>query len=189
MYRRRNLVTFSSVTIQWRVPGDGRRTIYAYPSKWGIFVKPTLQALVLADHIYRDGETGKNVIAGTFNQVTLHVREVREAVAENGTQQKVQVIGPQAGSPHLYVSLTNVRGQFELALRFVNLNDNRALFEWKFLVASDDPLRTIEKIIKLPMLPFPESGIYALELLYSDDPLGCLRIIANKAPQPNEESK
>lgn len=31
--------------------------------------KPVLQALILADHVYQDRETGKRIIAGTFNQI------------------------------------------------------------------------------------------------------------------------
>ena len=31
--------------------------------------KPLLQALILADHVYQDAQTGKKVIAGTFNQL------------------------------------------------------------------------------------------------------------------------
>ena len=30
---------------------------------------PIVQAILLADHVYQDRETGKYVIAGTFNQL------------------------------------------------------------------------------------------------------------------------
>ena len=31
--------------------------------------KPVLQAMVLADHVYQDRQTGKYIIAGTFSQI------------------------------------------------------------------------------------------------------------------------
>ena len=33
--------------------------------------KPVLQALLLADHIYQDKDTGKKIIAGTFNSLSI----------------------------------------------------------------------------------------------------------------------
>ena len=38
--------------------------------------KPVLQALVLAEHVYQDRATGKMIIAGTFNRLFIHRRDV-----------------------------------------------------------------------------------------------------------------
>src|SRR5262249_12675563 len=40
-------------------PAQSRRT----------FVEPSLQALVVADHVYSEKATGKKIIAGTFNRI------------------------------------------------------------------------------------------------------------------------
>ena len=59
--------------------------------------KPVLQALVLADHVYVDAETGKKIIAGTFNE--LHAAEFPTQFAH---------------VTFAYLCLTDLRGEAEL---------------------------------------------------------------------------
>ena len=84
-------------------------------------MKPILQALILADHIYRDAATGKHIIAGTFNQVVFQKGGAKPKTVEVGGEEK-QVVpgGMQVGSPYVYVSLTDLRGKAQCVLRYVN---------------------------------------------------------------------
>ena len=144
---------------------------------------PVLQALILADHVYQDRDTGKKVIAGTFN-VLRFSRPSPQAAETSPTVPRplrpAEVM--KAGSPMVYLSLTDVRGTMSLDLRYVDLADNEVLMRGKFQVQSEDPLRTVEAVVAVPPLPIRHPGAYALELLYEDELLGALRITAVEMP-------
>ena len=203
--------------------------------------KPLLQALLLADHVYQDRDTGKKVIAGTFNQ--LHLTKAKPAPKETeppaagpaggqgaapagepapgpgsaagpgagpgdgpgagpsggpaggvaGGPGKGPAKGPRiipagqvsrVGSPTAFISLTDIRGTVQLELRYVDLADNEVLLKAPLQIQSDDPLRTIEAVIAVPPLPVPHPGVYALELLCDDEPLGSLRVTVVETPSP-----
>ncbi|MGQ9573923.1 MAG: hypothetical protein ACUVUC_01270 [Thermoguttaceae bacterium] len=147
--------------------------------------KPILQALLLADHVYQDKATGKKVIAGTFNQ--LNLSKIKPAPQEppqaSGPRQLSPAEVTRLGSPTVFISLTDVRGPIELELRYVDLADNGVLLRARFPIQSDDPLKTVEAIVPMPPLPAPHPGVYALELVYNEEPLGALRITAVEAPE------
>ena len=163
--------------------------------------KPILQALVLADHIYQDKRSGKMVIAGTFNDVTIYRNELKtytreEPTEPGGTSRKHQVteyppdhVGDD-GSPWVYMCLTGIHNSVDLELRFVNLINNRVLLQADLKVQCDDPVRSVEVGIRLPTrLPTPHEGVYALELLYEEELLGSWRISAKyeDRTRPKEE--
>ena len=98
---------------------------------------------------------------------------------EDGSRQlTISQAGHRSGSPFCYISLTEVRGAQTFTIRFVNLDDDQALFETKFEVTCNSPLETIEGVFPLPVLPIKGPGHYALELLWGHEPLGCHRITA-----------
>lgn len=148
--------------------------------------KPVLQALVLADHIYQDKATGKMVVAGTFNRLHVFRRDTpgdspqdsgADAEQPPGSLRKLQHQEIcQAGSPWAYVSLTELRGTVPLELRYVDLSENVVMLRVEFSVKSNSPLDTMEVAVPLPVLPRPHPGIYALELLSHDEPLGSHRV-------------
>lgn len=149
--------------------------------------KPVLQALLLADHVYQDKETGKKIIAGTFNRLSLTKVTPKPAPQEEGqSAQGFRPLSPaevrRPGSPTAFISLTDVHGPTDLELRYVDLADNRALIGARFRVQSDNPLNTVEAVVPLPPLPAPHPGVYALELLYQEEPLGALRVTVVQAP-------
>jgi hypothetical protein len=159
-------------------------------------LRPNLQALLLADHVYQDKDTGKKVIAGTFNRLNLVKRkppnQVPTDATDNATEppsEKTSDIPPgmrelkpqdimSMGSPTAYASLTEIRGLTQLELRYVDLSNNAVLFGAKIDVICDDPLQTVEAVIRLPRLPSPHVGVYALELLWNDELLGSHRVTA-----------
>jgi hypothetical protein len=134
--------------------------------------QPRLQALVLAERVYTDKDTGQRVIAGTFNHIQtpgFPARIDRQAV--------------------VYVSLTDVRkpGTW-LALRFVDTHDLSILMEARFgpLLATD-PLETLEFAVPIPGFMLPHAGIYDLELHVVDgERLGSLRLKVHAQAAPTE---
>jgi hypothetical protein len=143
-------------------------------------VKPGLQALILAEHVYQD-ISGKKVIAGTFNRVRFSTKPV-EIVEEkaDGTRTRRIPGGVHAGSPSAYVSLTDVCDHTTLQLQFVNLTKNRVLFTKDLTVECPDRLATIELVLPLPPLPIGEVGTYAFEVVWNGEILGSCRIKAEE---------
>jgi hypothetical protein len=150
-------------------------------------VKPILQALLVADHVYVDSVTNKKIVAGIFHRMTLAKPTLEGDIteAEDGTR-KIEIPqgGHRSGSPFCYVSITEIRGNQKFTLRFVNLDDDQALFQTQFEASCNNPLETIEAVFPLPVLPLKnEPGHYALELLWGQEPLGCHRIsVVNPTP-------
>ncbi len=142
-------------------------------------MKPVLQALLLADRIYRD-TTGKHIIAGTFNKMLFVKGGAGPKTVEiDGEEKQLIPGGMQAGSPSAYISLTDVRGKIQCVLRYVNLKQNNALFQTQFSIECSDPLKTVEVVLPLPTLP-QMAGVHALELLCDDEPIGSHRIIVEE---------
>jgi hypothetical protein len=151
----------------------------------GNIVKPVLQALVLADRIYDDKGSGKKVIAGTFNRlIVLRHRDEPEVLPKGeASLVKIPAGGMQAGSPYAYLSLTEMRGEANLVLRYVQLKglEHEAVFQTELQVRCEDPLRTVELVVPLPTLP-PIPGVFALEVLCENELLGAHRVVVELAP-------
>ena len=147
-------------------------------------MKPVLQALILAERVYEDRNTGKKVIAGTFNSVFYKrlADLVKEVELPSG--EKVQRVpgGMHGGSPTAYISITDVHDGTELTLQFVNLTKNVVLMQTQLVVDCEDRLRTVEIVTPLPPLPISEDGTYALEVVCEGDILGSHRITARELP-------
>ncbi len=154
-------------------------------------MKPVLQAMVLADHVYQDKNTGKRIIAGTFNQITVKRRAIpsipqdgdEASNAESLVAQKTAKPIPAAdvevlGSPWLYVSFTDAAGDVSLQIRFVDLSDYRVIFNGGLDFTGCEKLKTHEAHAPLPPLhPLVDKpGSYAVELLWRDEPLGSWRV-------------
>lgn len=130
-------------------------------------IKPVLQALVLADHIYIDSKTGKKIIAGTFNHLS-----------------SAQFPSQFSRSTFAFISFTEVRGDTSIVLRYVDLASGDILLELKDLqVRSNDPLATVEMVVEVPRFPMPHEGVFAFEVLAGEEMLGFLRIfVSNRGP-------
>jgi hypothetical protein len=152
-------------------------------------LKPVLQALVLADHVYKDVFTGKMVIAGAFNQVHFTKRAPERGTEQPAGQPRKLEWHEVArmGSPFAYISLTEIRGTLPIELRYVDLEDNVVMLRMELSVVSKSPLATAEIVVQLPPLPTPHAGVYALELLTENEPLGSLRITAIEGKGPSQE--
>ena len=127
--------------------------------------RPVLQALILADDIYTDQQTGKKVIAGTFGCLWA---------SEFPTQ--------FSRKTKAYVNLTNCHGKLVLKLQWIDLKDDSVLMASpEIQIQVDDPLVNCEVIIEVPGFPLPHEGMFAFELYCNEHRLGALRIVVAKA--------
>lgn len=139
-------------------------------------MKPLLQSILVADHIYTDAATGKKIITGVFHNLGFVSPKAMEEHVEREGAVPIPKAGFGAGAPFAYISMTDVRGEQEFALRYVDLSDESVLFEFGLRITSTDPLQTNEAVIPLPKLPANTDGVFALELLWNEEPLGSFRI-------------
>lgn len=133
--------------------------------------KPVLQALVLADYVYVDAQTGKKVIAGTFNELqaaTFPTQFPRVTFA--------------------YLCLADLRGQTELDLHYVDLSSGEVLMQLENVpVDASSPLDSTELIVEVPEFPMPHPGSFALEVHCGGELLGFLRITVQEADEEAEQ--
>ncbi|MFQ5733346.1 MAG: hypothetical protein ACE5KM_15505 [Planctomycetaceae bacterium] len=140
-------------------------------------MKPILQALLLADRIYTDRDTGKKIIAGVFHQLRFIRQEnFEKAIDQQAGNIPIVPAGYSAGSPFAYASLTGIHGKQPLEVRYVNLSDDKIQFQFNVTVESTDPLSTLEIVLPLPSLPSGKEGRFALEVLWKDEPIGLFRV-------------
>jgi Family of unknown function (DUF6941) len=133
--------------------------------------QPILQALVLADHVYADAQTGKKVIAGTFNR--LWARSFPTQFSR---------------STFAYISLTDIRGKVSLELRYVDNEDLNLLLKAEPLeIEGNDPLATLEFAMAIPPFPMPHPGSYSFELHTNEEKLGAVRVIVSQIQEPEPE--
>lgn len=149
-------------------------------------MKPVLQAILLADHVYQDVATGKYIVAGIFSSLWLAKNvPAQGGVVELGGGKKVPYVGGMTpGSPFAYISLTGAHGPTSLVLRYVDLLDNSVLFTIDVNFTCNDPLATIELALPLIPIPIPHAGSYALELLCGDEWLGSHRVNVTELKAP-----
>lgn len=152
-------------------------------------MKPDLRAFLLADRVYRD-VSGKWIIAGTFNCITLGEVQRRELREPDGTK-KLQIADFEtSGSSYLYISLGNVRGKVPLTVRFVSLFDHEVLLQMNFEVERNSPLDVVEFAVPFPGVPHLPlrqcPGDYAIELLYQDEPIAVHRFSCKRKPSEGQ---
>ncbi len=138
-------------------------------------IKPVLQALLVADHVYQDKLTGKHVVCGVFGVMFRHVATPSDGTIDLSSDNRIKS-GFNSGSPFAFLSLIDVDGEQEFSLRYVRLKDDVVIFTCKIRVNSPDRLIPVQTAIPLPPLP-RDDGVYALELIWNDvEPLGSYRI-------------
>ena len=113
----------------------------------------------------------------------------RSGAVQDGSGQPLSRSQPiqnlvQAGSPYVYFSVTELTGKRTFQVRYVDLHDNRTLFQAEVPIECDDPLKTIEVSLPLPRLPLValEERSYALEVVCDGQLLGSHRVLARITP-------
>ena len=153
--------------------------------------KPVLQAMVLADHVYRDSASGKYIIAGTFGVIWHGEQKLAPAPAQSdiiGDRKTFTGAIGRAGSPFLYLALGDVHGRVPLELRYSNLADSSVLIEAQIEVISSDPLSMVEAAIGLPLLPIAP-GNFSLDLLFEGEILAWWRVTVKRQPAATARSR
>jgi Family of unknown function (DUF6941) len=106
---------------------------------------PEVLALLIADHVHRDEESGKLFLLGTRNSVGA--REFP------WTQARLAV----------YAALTDGRGETRLELRLVDVEESREpVLAHEVGVNFEDPTEDLEVVFLLNDIVFPEPGDYRL---------------------------
>jgi hypothetical protein len=150
-------------------------------------LKPVLQALVVADHVYED-RAGKKIIAGTFNTFGFRTKLPHQDVQRPGAEKKKIRLGDtRPGSPFAYVSLTDACEGAVLTIQFVDLTRNAVLFGNEVTITKVERLSAIELVLPLPELPICAEGIYALEVVCEGEILGSYRITAKNLDEAEAE--
>jgi hypothetical protein len=126
-----------------------------------------VQALLLADHIYRDHGSGKFVIAGTFHQLSVGSFPAS--------------FGRFAG---VFVSLSNVIGKKVITLHFVDATTNEVLLDTRPLeIFGNDPHLPIEFAVEVPPLPLPRPGMFWLQLKTNGILIGSIPVFVYGPPE------
>jgi Family of unknown function (DUF6941) len=158
-------------------------------------VKPILQALLIADHVYQDKVTGKKIVAGIFRNLYYQTSPPQPSSEPGEGNQQSKIVrvaagGQRAGSPFCYISLTEVHGEQEFELRYVDLHDDKPLIQTTFSVNASSPVDTVEAIIPLPALPVGKAGTFSFELLWHNEPIGAHRIqVTEIKPEGHPDGK
>jgi len=121
-------------------------------------VNPKARAIILADNVYRDAETGKCIIAGTFNRIG---------------STRFPAVHPAAA---LYLNLTDFVGKRRVQVRLSRDQTGETIGEREFFVESLNKLGSCEVTVRLTNLSFPEAGKYSFEVYCEDEYLGHLPI-------------
>lgn len=107
-----------------------------------------VQALVLADMIYQDRDSGKYVLAGTFHQ--LNVPSLPCTFS--------RTIG-------LFISLLSVQGHTKIDVEFVDEHSDDVLMRTQSLeVVGHDQEAVVDFALEVPYLPLPHEGRYLFRL-------------------------
>jgi hypothetical protein len=115
-------------------------------------LKPKVQAILLADHVYKDEFTGKYVVSGIHNTYLLNPNARPDRVPEDGSA-AIPMDMHRAGAPYAYVNLTEFNGKFDFQLRYVSLKDNEVLMTFGFGAKHYDPLLNVQLVFPVPSVP------------------------------------
>jgi Family of unknown function (DUF6941) len=123
-----------------------------------------LDALVPADHVYRDSGTGKYVVAGTFRQFNV----------ERCPTTLARTVG-------VFVTLSGLRGAATVDVEFVDAETQEPLVAARTLpVVADDPLIPVDFAVELPPLPLPRPGRYLFRVLVEGRVLGSTAVVVRE---------
>jgi hypothetical protein len=128
---------------------------------------PVCNSLLLAEHVYRDGLTGKWVIAGVFNRIALRDFPGR--------------MGPFV----VFFQITNLARQVDLRLRIERAATQESIFEYGGPIRINDPLAVFEHALNINGAVFPEPGKYWIQLRSGEEILTQVPIDIALAQRPS----
>ncbi|MDA0284372.1 MAG: hypothetical protein O3B86_13560 [Planctomycetota bacterium] len=162
-------------------------------------LKPVVQAILLADHVYRDADTNKFIVAGIFNRV---IRSAAVSIPKSGESRTAEKASKdaggtehlvpatsvmQAGNPSLYFAMTDFEGTAELEFHYVDLSDHSILFRLKGTLKFPNRFELVQGKVPIPKLPIPHPGQYSLDVLSDGEILGGIRIVVVDASGESDD--
>lgn len=126
-------------------------------------LKPIVLAMIIADHYYRDSQSGKSIISGTFNSINSASFPTKHSNCA------------------IYISLTDLATEGELQLLFRREDGE---FEMKLpswhIQCPDDRRSVVEIGGNINGLPIPDEGDYEFVVLWNSMEIFSRRIKASK---------
>ncbi len=124
-------------------------------------MKPIVLAMVIADHYYRDTNTGKSIITGTFNSINCSDFPTKH------------------GNCAIYISLTDIATSGEIQLSFQKSGGEFSmdLPQWK--VDCPEKRHSVVEIGgNIAGLPLPEEGEYEFTVKWNGFEICSRRLLA-----------
>ena len=112
---------------------------------------PLPLALLLADNVYQDRESGKWVVAGIFSRVGFR--------SLPGMQSNLSV----------FFQVTNISAPVELRLRLEHADGDSVVLDVGGNIKAASPLDVISSKIVLHNVPFQKAGKYWVQLVSADE--------------------
>ena len=107
---------------------------------------PDCVSILVCDDVYRDEQTKKMVIVGTFNTILAVSMPVRH------------------GKMNVLMTLTNGRGKFELCLSVAHAGSGATILEVKGPMELQDPLQMADINVELLGIEFSQDGRYWIDV-------------------------
>lgn len=156
---------------------------------------PILQAVLLAERVYRDEFTKNFIICGVFDQqvVVTEGHDEREENADLGSVVSALPDLPyptHSGTPTLFFSVTECNGPTAIEVHYVNRRSQEVLCKWRFEpFVADDPLQLRNYHIRLPELRVEKDGMFGFDVFGNRELIGSLKfrtdIVSRPRPQVN----
>jgi hypothetical protein len=112
---------------------------------------PTVNSLLLADHVYRDQHSGKWIVAGVFNTVRAEAYPCHHDRLD------------------IFFQLTNVKDAVDLHLRIEHAETGDVLLDLGGPITAPNPLDVIEQTISVRALPISKPGKYWVQLVSDEE--------------------
>lgn len=124
--------------------------------------KPYALAMVICDHVWRDGTTGKCTLLGSFSFIA--------AASFPATHHSMGI----------YAAITDGRGKVSITLTIVDADEEEALFRAEAEIGFEDPRAVSELVLNLQNITFPRPGEYRVQLFAGDEFLLERRLIVQQ---------
>ena len=92
-------------------------------------MKPRVQAILLADHVYKDEFTGKYIVSGIHDTYFFNPNPPPAPKNESGD---IPLDMQRTGAPYVYVNLTEFNGKFNFELRYWSLKNDEVIAAFAF---------------------------------------------------------
>ncbi len=144
-----------------------------FPFKYAIKMKPIVLAMIICDHYYRDVNTGKSVISGTFSTISS------------------ASFPSNHGNCAVYIALTDVASTGEAQLEFRKEGGGFSMQLPPWSVGTPDNRRAVVEIGgNINGLPLPQQGDYEFVLKWNGQEIAQRHLNAFKMnvepPRPKE---